>query len=133
MAGSVVHTGRLGLCGHRSCRSITSDRADPDCRPYKMITTQKDLLRKYDVPGPRYTSYPVILHWDAQPTVAEWIQSITANLSEKSGAAIYVHIPFCRSLCTYCGCNSRITCNTSLGSAYVGTLLREWELYREAL
>lgn len=98
-----------------------------------MITTQKDLLRKYDVPGPRYTSYPVILHWDAQPTVAEWIQSITANLSEKSGAAIYVHIPFCRSLCTYCGCNSRITCNTSLGSAYVGTLLREWELYREAL
>jgi oxygen-independent coproporphyrinogen-3 oxidase len=101
-----------------------------------MITTQKDLLRKYDVPGPRYTSYPVIVHWDAQPTAAEWIHSITASLStagKESGAAIYVHIPFCRSLCTYCGCNSRITCNESLGSAYVDTLLQEWEIYRRAL
>ena len=101
-----------------------------------MITVEKDLLRKYDVPGPRYTSYPVIVYWDAQPTAAEWIQSVAASLAvtgEETGAAIYVHIPFCRSLCTYCGCNSRITCNTSVGAAYVDTLLQEWEIYRRRL
>jgi oxygen-independent coproporphyrinogen-3 oxidase len=101
-----------------------------------MITTEKDLLRKYDVPGPRYTSYPVIVYWDAQPTAVEWIQSVAASLAatgEETGAAIYVHIPFCRSLCTYCGCNSRITCNTSLASAYVDTVLKEWEIYRREL
>ena len=101
-----------------------------------LTTTQGDLLRKYDVPGPRYTSYPVILYWDAQPAVAEWLQSVSETLStapEETGAAIYVHIPFCRSLCTYCGCNSRITCSTSVGAAYVETVLKEWELYRRGL
>ena len=101
-----------------------------------MSATQQNLLRKYDVPGPRYTSYPVILYWDTPPTTAEWLQSVAASLSaadEKTGAAIYIHIPFCRSLCTYCGCNSRITCSTSVGSAYVETVLQEWELYRREL
>lgn len=101
-----------------------------------MITAQQNLLRKYDVPGPRYTSYPVILYWDTQPTVAEWLQSVASSLSaadEKTGAAMYVHIPFCRSLCTYCGCNSRITCNTTVGGTYVETVLQEWENYRRGL
>ena len=101
-----------------------------------MVTTQENLLKKYDVPGPRYTSYPVILYWDSPPTSAEWLQSVAASLSsadETTGAAIYVHVPFCRSLCTYCGCNSRITCNTTIGSAYVETVLQEWELYRRGL
>ena len=101
-----------------------------------MITVDKRLLRKYDVPGPRYTSYPVIIYWDAKPTAAEWIQSVAASLAangNETGASIYVHIPFCRSLCTYCGCNSRITCNTSLGSAYVDMVLKEWEIYRREL
>jgi oxygen-independent coproporphyrinogen-3 oxidase len=91
------------------------------------------LLRKYDVPGPRYTSYPTILHWDNQLTTDEWLQSVadSIDLTERhgSGAALYVHIPFCRSLCTYCGCNSRITANTSAGRRYVNTVLREWEFY----
>ena len=101
------------------------------------IATTSELLRKYDVPGPRYTSYPTILHWDNTPTTDEWLQSVSdsIDLTERhgSGAAIYVHIPFCRSLCTYCGCNSRITSSTSAGQRYVKTVLREWELYRERL
>jgi oxygen-independent coproporphyrinogen-3 oxidase len=92
-----------------------------------------EMLRKYDVPGPRYTSYPTILHWDNRPTADEWLQSVSdsIDLTERhgAGAAIYVHIPFCRSLCTYCGCNSRITSNTSLGRPYVKTVLREWDIY----
>jgi oxygen-independent coproporphyrinogen-3 oxidase len=102
-----------------------------------MIATASELLKKYDVPGPRYTSYPTILYWDTSPTVDEWIASVSESLDlterHATGAAIYIHIPFCRSLCTYCGCNSRITSNTAVGSSYVRTVLREWQLYRERL
>jgi oxygen-independent coproporphyrinogen-3 oxidase len=98
-----------------------------------MIATTSELLRKYDVPGPRYTSYPSILHWDNMPTLDEWMQSVSdsIDLTERhgTGAAIYVHVPFCRSLCTYCGCNSRITSSNSVGRRYVKSVLREWELY----
>lgn len=96
-----------------------------------------ELLEKYDVPGPRYTSYPTILYWDTEPTVADWLASTRHSLQLAelggTGAAIYVHVPFCQSLCTYCGCNSRITCSTSVGKAYVKSVLREWELYRQQL
>ena len=93
------------------------------------------LLEKYDVPGPRYTSYPTILHWNSPPSTAEWVQSVTESLSKServgTGAAIYIHVPYCRSLCTYCGCNSRITTKTSVAEPYLRTVLREWELYRQ--
>ncbi|HEX8290245.1 MAG TPA: oxygen-independent coproporphyrinogen III oxidase [Pyrinomonadaceae bacterium] len=102
-----------------------------------MIETANELLKKYDVPGPRYTSYPTILHWDATPSPEEWFESVSRGLDdierEASGAAVYVHIPFCRSLCTYCGCNSRITQNAAVGDPYVNAVLGEWELYLRAL
>lgn len=95
------------------------------------------LLKKYDVPGPRYTSYPTILHWSDDPTPAEWVESVSESLNiaerDGTGAAIYIHVPFCRSLCTYCGCNSRITQNTTVGARYVKTILKEWKLYCAAL
>lgn len=95
------------------------------------------LLKKYDVQGPRYTSYPTILYWDGNPTIDSWIESVARGLDEAeeqgSGAAIYIHVPFCRSLCTYCGCNNRITRHTEVGRPYVQTVLKEWELYRERL
>lgn len=102
-----------------------------------MIATATELLKKYDVPGPRYTSYPTVLYWDRNPTADEWVAALAAGLDEAEeageGAALYVHVPFCRSLCTYCGCNSRITQSTKVGDPYVRTVLREWELYRERL
>jgi oxygen-independent coproporphyrinogen III oxidase len=102
-----------------------------------MSVAASTLLKKYDVQGPRYTSYPTILYWDKNPTVDGWIRSIARSLDEAEregrGAAVYIHIPFCRSLCTYCGCNNRITRHTSLGRPYVQTVLKEWELYRERL
>jgi oxygen-independent coproporphyrinogen III oxidase len=102
-----------------------------------MIETADELLKKYDVPGPRYTSYPTILHWEVAPTPGEWIESVSRGLDEiereGSGAAVYVHVPFCRSLCTYCGCNSRITQNAAVGDPYVNAVLKEWELYLVAL
>jgi len=102
-----------------------------------MIATATELLKKYDVPGPRYTSYPTVLYWDRNPTAEEWVSSLAAGLDEAEalgeGAAIYIHIPFCRSLCTYCGCNSRITQNSSVAEPYVRAVLKEWETYRRLL
>ena len=102
-----------------------------------VIVTAAELLGKYDVPGPRYTSYPAILYWDAEPTVEGWLESTrqSLHLAELggTGAAIYVHVPFCQSLCTYCGCNSRITCSPTVGRAYVRTVLKEWKFCRQKL
>jgi oxygen-independent coproporphyrinogen-3 oxidase len=101
------------------------------------ISAASELLKKYDVPGPRYTSYPTIVYWDDDPTVEEWTTSVAQALDETeaqgSGAAIYIHIPFCRSLCTYCGCNTRITRHAEVAKPYVQTILKEWSLYRERL
>ena len=92
-----------------------------------------DLLKKYNVPGPRYTSYPTVPYWSENPTADQWIASIGQALDESKkhgvGAALYLHIPFCESLCTYCGCNTRITRNHSVAGPYIQALLKEWDLY----
>ena len=102
-----------------------------------MIATASDLLKKYDVPGPRYTSYPTVLHWDTNPDPAAWLESVSRELDESEaegkGTALYIHVPFCRSLCTYCGCNNRITQKKTVALPYVETVLKEWELYRRQL
>lgn len=95
------------------------------------------LLTKYNVPGPRYTSYPTVPYWEKNPTAEEWMdtvhQALVESVAQGVGSALYVHVPFCESLCTYCGCNTRITRNRSVGSPYVETVLAEWALYRQAL
>lgn len=92
-----------------------------------------ELLKKYNVPGPRYTSYPTVPYWCESPTAEQWATSLKQSLedSEKEGvgAALYVHIPFCESLCTYCGCNTRITRNHKVASPYIETVLKELDLY----
>lgn len=97
--------------------------------------TSPELFRKYNVPGPRYTSYPTVPYWSGTPTSEQWVESIARSLERNDplgiGAALYVHIPFCQSLCTYCGCNTRITRNRAVAGPYVNAVLREWELYLE--
>jgi oxygen-independent coproporphyrinogen-3 oxidase len=96
-----------------------------------------DLLKKYNVPGPRYTSYPTVPYWSENPTEEQWISTIGMALDENEklgvGAALYIHIPFCESLCTYCGCNTRITRNHAVANPYVDTVLKEWDLYLSKL
>jgi oxygen-independent coproporphyrinogen-3 oxidase len=95
------------------------------------------LLAKYNVPGPRYTSYPTVPFWERTPTQEEWITALRAALQTSvgshAGAAIYVHIPFCRSLCTYCGCNMRVTRNRAIARPYLEAVRTEWNLYIERL
>jgi oxygen-independent coproporphyrinogen-3 oxidase len=95
------------------------------------------LLAKYNVPAPRYTSYPTVPYWDQTPSQQQWIDALRASLPDNeqrgAGAAVYVHIPFCRSLCTYCGCNTRITRNRAIARPYLEAVLQEWKLYLELL
>jgi oxygen-independent coproporphyrinogen-3 oxidase len=101
------------------------------------VSSSSLLLQKYNVAGPRYTSYPTVPYWDESPTEAQWGAALAAALAESEaigrGAAIYIHIPFCESLCTYCGCNTRITKKHERGIPYIQSIIREMQLYSEAL
>jgi len=90
------------------------------------------LLRKYDTPAPRYTSYPTVPYWQDSPTELEWVNSLRKALKVSgSQIALYLHIPFCESLCTFCGCNTVITKDHGVENPYVSRLLKELELYME--
>jgi oxygen-independent coproporphyrinogen III oxidase len=94
---------------------------------------RKDLLNKYDIPAPRYTSYPTVPYWTENPTTEDWIDSLNRTLADKeSSFAIYIHLPFCETLCTFCGCNTSITKNHKLvENPYMDALENEWRLYKE--
>lgn len=90
------------------------------------------LLRKYNIAAPRYTSYPTVPYWDnANFNAEQWKRRlITAyNLNKDEGISLYIHLPFCESLCTYCGCNTRITKNHRVELPYIDALKKEWEMY----
>ncbi|MFM7007449.1 MAG: oxygen-independent coproporphyrinogen III oxidase [Flavobacteriales bacterium] len=93
------------------------------------------LIKKYNVPGPRYTSYPTVPFWKNQPldNVA-WLKSLdTSTLHEKRALGLYIHLPFCEALCTFCGCHKRITKNHGVEQPYIDTVLAEWALYQAHL
>ncbi|MGV3704951.1 MAG: oxygen-independent coproporphyrinogen III oxidase [Arcticibacter sp.] len=94
----------------------------------------EELIGKYHVPAPRYTSYPTVPYWDNTfMGVDAWKESVRFSYDEsnsKDGISLYVHLPFCESLCTYCGCNTRITRNHKVEEPYILTVLKEWDLYR---
>lgn len=93
-----------------------------------------ELLRKYDVPCPRYTSYPTVPYWDDPPSTDQWFSALNETFEESSTAyGIYIHIPYCETLCTYCGCNNSITKNHDKEDPYVARVLQEWELYKQAV
>ncbi|MBL8913388.1 MAG: oxygen-independent coproporphyrinogen III oxidase [Archangium sp.] len=91
------------------------------------------LLAKYDIPGPRYTSYPTVPYWGAAPTGEQWFSHLERAIAKQRAGALYVHIPFCRSLCHYCGCNTVITRDVSVSDPYVESVLAEWKLYVQRL
>ena len=93
-----------------------------------MNTSQ--LLKKYDVPVPRYTSYPTVPYWSDSPTPAEWLASLKAAMNRDATTwALYLHIPFCETLCTFCGCNTVITKSHDKERPYADGLFKEFELY----
>lgn len=96
------------------------------------------LRDKYHVAAPRYTSYPTVPFWDEHSFSKEgWLQTVRNTFQLKGtaseGISIYIHLPFCESLCTYCGCNTRITKNHQVEIPYLQAVLKEYELYLQVL
>ncbi len=92
------------------------------------------LLEKYDRPVPRYTSYPTVPYWSDQPPGQEqWRQHLRAAFTRSRELSLYIHLPFCEKLCTYCGCNKRITMNHGVEEPYIEAVLAEWQLYLDTL
>jgi oxygen-independent coproporphyrinogen-3 oxidase len=100
-----------------------------------MENLYKTLTNKYNVAVPRYTSYPTMPYWDNNTfDMSSWKKSVKISFDEsnaKSGISLYIHLPFCENLCTYCGCNTRITRNHKVEEPYIAAVLKEWELYRK--
>src|SRR3954453_13112949 len=91
------------------------------------------LVRKYNLPVPRYTSYPTIPYWNEQINVNDWQESVKQQFAihnSTKGISLYIHLPFCESLCTYCGCNKKITTNHKVEEPYIDAVLKEWGIYR---
>ena len=97
----------------------------------------KDLIAKYNVAGPRYTSYPAVPFWDRDQTFRfeAWKNSVQRAFSESeaAGMSIYIHLPYCESLCTFCGCHKHITKQHTVEEPYITAVLKEWELYLQLL
>lgn len=95
------------------------------------------LIQKYNVPGPRYTSYPTVPYWDENSfSLKKWKETLQYAFQESNtteGISLYIHLPFCESLCTFCGCNKRITKRHEVEDPYISAVLKEWELYCELL
>ncbi len=95
------------------------------------------LIQKYNVPGPRYTSYPTVPYWEEDLFSTElWKSTFIKSFEESNqseGISLYIHLPFCESLCTFCGCNKRITKRHDVENPYITALLKEWELYCDLL
>ena len=95
------------------------------------------LIQKYNVPGPRYTSYPTVPYWNELDFSYEiWLSTLKKSFEESNaseGISLYIHLPFCESMCTFCGCNKRITKNHEVEHPYIQAILKEWTLYCQVL
>jgi oxygen-independent coproporphyrinogen-3 oxidase len=99
-------------------------------------TNTLQLIQKYNVAGPRYTSYPTVPYWEENLDIQQWCNTVkqifdATNLSE--GISLYIHLPFCESLCTYCGCNKHITKNHAVEQPHLNYILKEWNMYTALL
>jgi len=97
-----------------------------------------DLLRRLDTNGPRYTSYPTADRFHEGFTEADYRQSLAsrAELARHNAApplALYLHIPFCESVCYYCACNKVVTRHHERAAEYLDAIEREIDLHRDAL
>ncbi|TCJ19632.1 oxygen-independent coproporphyrinogen III oxidase [Flaviaesturariibacter flavus] len=94
------------------------------------------LVRKYNQPVPRYTSYPTVPYWQEGINVDAWKDVFRETFHQENhtqGISLYIHLPFCESLCTYCGCNKKITTNHSVEEEYLLAIAKEWKLYRKLM
>lgn len=98
------------------------------------LTINLDLVRKYNQPGPRYTSYPPATRFaPAEPKETFLDRIRTSNETNSGDLSLYFHLPFCRSLCWYCGCTTIITTQQKKSAAYLDLLDKEMQVMRGRL
>ncbi|MBI9056857.1 oxygen-independent coproporphyrinogen III oxidase [Labilibaculum sp. DW002] len=94
---------------------------------------RESLINKYNVPVPRYTSYPTVPFWgNERPDVKQWLKVVKRTFDESNeakGISVYVHLPYCERLCTYCACTKVITRNHGVEEQYIDAVLQEWQIY----
>jgi len=84
-----------------------------------------DLIKKYDRPGPRYTSYPTAPEWKDDFKAPQYVRHLARAEAAGGPLSIYVHLPFCREMCRFCGCNVIATHDRSRADAYLDVLEKE--------
>lgn len=97
------------------------------------LTFDRALVEKYDRPGPRYTSYPTAPRFNTAFALGDYQDAVNRSNTGSASAplSVYIHIPFCKSLCYYCACNKIITHKTERAVAYLDYLKREIALQAE--
>ncbi len=92
-----------------------------------------ELIRKYDRPGPRYTSYPTAPEWSDAFRAERYLEHLARADRQQGPLSVYVHLPFCREMCRFCGCNVVATHDRSRADAYLDLLEKEVALVAEKL
>ncbi|WP_461535998.1 oxygen-independent coproporphyrinogen III oxidase [Spongorhabdus nitratireducens] len=100
---------------------------------YSVIQCDTEMLKKYDIAGPRYTSYPTAIQFSPQFTEADYRQEIEASNQSSKPLSLYFHIPFCSSLCFFCACNKIITHTKARSIPYLERLHKEIALQAELI
>lgn len=90
-----------------------------------LIKWDLDLIRRYDLSGPRYTSYPTAIQFDPDLSPAELVSAGQNTADRSAPLSLYVHIPFCAHVCYYCACNKVITRNRKKAQPYLDTVYKE--------
>lgn len=88
------------------------------------------LIEKYNVSVPRYTSYPTMPFWQTGGfTTEKWLVNVRKTFQSENKLSLYIHLPYCESLCTFCACHKRITKNHAYEGPYIDAVLKEWNMY----
>lgn len=97
------------------------------------IAVDLELITKYSVPGPRYTSYPTAPHFTEAVTWPTLLESIRRNNATERELSLYFHLPFCQSLCWFCGCTTVVTHDQGKSAVYLEYLKKEVALLKPLL
>ena len=91
----------------------------------KQIVIARELVEKYNRPGPRYTSYPTAPNWKRGFCAADFARHLKKGNSTQTPLSLYFHIPFCEERCTFCACSVVATRRHEVAKPYLETLLKE--------
>ena len=92
------------------------------------LVFNNDLIKKYDKSGPRYTSYPTAIQFSEDFTEENYFQQVKLSNERNTPLSLYFHIPFCDTICYYCGCNKIVTKNRSHAQPYLDAVYKELAL-----